>query len=229
MITVICGENSSQSRTYYLELKNSYINKNYNIFPIKPTEVEQIDKELFNTPTLFAVQTLFIVENLNRYISKKKNPKFTELIEKLGKRDDVNILVWEDSVPARYLKYPKSIIIKEFKLTESIFRLLDACIPGNLKQFIQLLNEVSSSTDDVFIFIMLSRHIRNLLILLTGESLIKLQSWQQVKLRNQAKFWKLNSLTDFYEGLYRIDLLAKTSASPYSIKKSLELFACYYI
>ncbi len=229
MITVICGENSSQSREYYLQVKNSYLDKNYNVFSIKPMEIDQIDKESFNTPTLFTNQTLFTVENLNKYISKRKNPKFIEVIEKLGKRADINILAWEDAVPSRFLKYPKTATAKEFKVSESIFKLLDACVPGNLKQFTQLLNDVSSSTDEFFIFIMLCRHIRNLLILLTGESLAKLQSWQVAKLKNQAKMWNLKSLVNFYDGLYRIDILAKTSNSPYTIKKSLEMLACYFI
>ena len=105
---------------------------------------------------------------------------------------------------------------------------MDACYPGNLKQFVSNLKIISELTEDIFIFIMLARHMRKILITKLGEKLPKLMSWQIAKLSNQAKYWKLENLINFYQGLHRIDVNAKTN-SPYSIKESLDILACYYL
>jgi hypothetical protein len=54
-------------------------------------------------------------------------------------------------------------------------------------------------------------------------------SWQIGKLANQAKYWKEENLINFYQGLHRIDINSKTGGTPFTVKKSLEILACYYL
>ena len=98
-----------------------------------------------------------------------------------------------------------------------------------LQKVFSFLKIISESTEDIFIFIMLARHMRNILITKLGERLPKLMSWQIAKLSNQAKYWKQENLINFYQGLHRIDVNSKTNRTPYSIKESLDILACYYL
>ena len=98
-----------------------------------------------------------------------------------------------------------------------------------MKTFISTLSTVSESTEDIFIFIMLARHLRNILITKMGEKIPKLMSWQIGKLANQAKYWDEKNLINFYQGLHRIDVNSKTNGTPFSVKKSLDILACYYL
>ena len=76
---------------------------------------------------------------------------------------------------------------------------------------------------------MLARHLRNILITKMGEKIPKLMSWQIGKLANQAKYWDEKNLINFYQGLHRIDVNSKTNGTPFSVKKSLDILACYYL
>ena len=57
----------------------------------------------------------------------------------------------------------------------------------------------------------------------------KIQKWQLWKLESQAKLWKKKNLEEFYHGLHKIDIALKTSKNPYSVKKSLDILACYFL
>lgn len=100
---------------------------------------------------------------------------------------------------------------------------MDSCYPGNLKTFLNNLEILSESTEDIFIFIMLARHIRNILSVKLGEKIPKLASWQLGKLSNQAKYWDEKNIINFYEGMHRIDINSKTGGTPFSVKIIAEI------
>ncbi len=76
---------------------------------------------------------------------------------------------------------------------------------------------------------MLTKHLRELILIKTEKIDKKIAPWKLSKLRYQAEKWELDKLLSFYDGLYKIDLQQKTSSTPYNIKKSLEILACYYL
>ena len=130
---------------------------------------------------------------------------------------------------AQRFEINQGAVVKEFKPSQNIFKLLDSCYPGNLKTFLNTLQTLSESTEDIFIFIMLARHMRNILSVKLGEKIPKLASWQLGKLSNQARYWDEKNLINFYQGLHRIDVNSKTNGTPFSVKKSLDILACYYL
>lgn len=229
MLTIICGEDSVSSREYLNTIRKQYEEVGNDIKYIKPTEMSEINKWLSDSISLFSQKTMFFTEGLNKKISKRSNPTLFSLVEELAKKKDIELVDWESDVSSRELKISKGVTIKEFKLPASIFKLLDACYPHNLKQFISILYSLSAKIDDVFIFIMLARHIRNLIIIKREQVIKSLQSWQAAKLKSQAKLWDAEKLDSFYEGLYRIDQLVKTGRNPFSIRRSLDLLACYFL
>ncbi len=229
MLTIICGEDSISSRNYFLEQEKLFAQKGYEIVNVDYRLVLELDENEASSASLFTQKRVYFTSNLNKKVFKKLNVKTEKKIKDIINSKKIQLFDWEEETSARDLKSIKGIVIKELKPSQTIFKLLDSCYPGNLKQFIFILKTISESTEDIFIFIMLARHMRNILITKMGEKLPKLMSWQIAKLSNQAKYWKRENLINFYQGLHRIDVNSKTNGTPFSIKKSLEILACYYL
>ena len=236
MLTVVCGEDTVTSRKYYQDLKEEYKNKNYEIRAITTSEIEELHKWLFDAPSLFANKPVFFIDGLLSYL-KKYNPKSTiEQIMKIIQVSNNEIFTWESKLNSYDLKSKaglKELIklakIKEFKPSENIFKLLDSFFPTNKSAFIRNLGAVSANIDENFIFIMLVRLVRNLI--LAKEQIIPsvMQKWQFVKIRSQAGFWQKEKLISLYEALLRIETRSKTNKSAFSITHSLDILACYYL
>lgn len=228
MITIVCGEDSVASYNYFYNLKKEFRKKEYEIYDIDPLKIDEIISWRSESPSLFANKKVFFIQNLNKK-TNKKNLKQLKTINKLIDSRDIEIVSYEEETPARFLKFGEKAKIKEFKISENIFKLLDACYPTNFKNFVLLLNSVKANVDEIFIFIMLTRHIRNLLTIKIDPSSSKLASWQTAKLKHQAALWQLDKLINFYHSFHKIDLLIKTSSSPYSPCNSLDILSSYYL
>ncbi len=148
-------------------------------------------------------------------------------MKKLIDDKSTTIIDWEEK-SGREIKLKPSEI-KEFKLSNTVFQLQEACYPGNLKTFIKSLNTVSETQDEGFIFTMLSRHIRTLLLTKTDQLPTSVPFWMKKKFLDQTNRWSLEGLLGFYEGIARLDSSIKTSNNLYGIKGSLELLSCYYL
>lgn len=229
MLTIICGEDSISSRNYFTDQQKILSEKEFSIVNIDYHQVLELDETGASESSLFATKRAYFTNSLNKKVFKKMSERNEKKIKAIITSKEIQVFDWEEETSARDLKSIKGVIVKEFKPSQNIFKLLDSCYPGNLRTFINSLNILSESTEDIFIFIMLARHIRNILIIKQGERLPKLMSWQIAKLSNQAKYWKLENLINFYQGLHRIDVNSKTGRTPFSVKKSLEILACYYL
>lgn len=229
MLIIICGENSVSSFNYYALLKKEYKTKGYEIINLEVNNLEKISSWMGESQSLFSSKKVFFTENINKKLSRKLNLKINQIIEGLIKDKKIEVITWEEGISSRFLKFPKGAKIKEFKLPESIFKLQDALFPGNLNNFITILNQLNQTSDENFIFIMLTRHIRNLIFIKMGKIDNKLQKWQIYKLKKLASKWEIDKLISFYDSFHKIDVSQKTSTNPYSLKKSLDILACYYI
>ncbi len=229
MLFIVCGEDNVSSRDYFLSLQSEYRKKGSDIKKIASNELGVVLTESSAGPNLFGQQHVFVTENLNKAVSRKKGDKALELLERVSRDKDFVLLDWEDGVGQRELKMATLGKVKEFKPGANIFKLLDACYPSNLQVFIHLLQSVTTSQNEMFIYIMLRRHFRNLLLVSSGANLSNLQAWQFMKLKQQVKFWQPESLISFYDRLISLDISLKTGKNAYSLKSSLELLACYYL
>ncbi|PIV09061.1 hypothetical protein COS31_05000 [Candidatus Roizmanbacteria bacterium CG02_land_8_20_14_3_00_36_15] len=227
MLTVICGEDVVASRNYFTELKNKYLEKKIDIYNIDPNQIDEVYKWIGESISLFSDKRIFVTQGLNKFISKKNSLQLRK-VEFLIKDKNVILLDWEDSVMSRNLKFPKGITVREFKPSETIFKLVDNCFPGNLAGFIRSLDNISSKVADGLIFYLLARQLRNLIILKSGKKSGKMMDWQIWKLQKQLKSWEMEKLIAFYQGMHRIDVLEKTSQNPFELRSSLEILA-YYI
>jgi hypothetical protein len=228
MITVICGEDLVASRNYYFDLKNKYREKNYEIKEINANQIEEVQKGLGESISLFSDKIIFFTQNVNKVLNRK-NSSMNRFIENLQKNKNIEIIDWEEGIGARNLKFPKTVIIKDFKPSQTIFKLLDSCYTTNKKNFVNQINSLPDKVEEGFIFYMLTRHIKTLLLIKSGEKPAGMFDWQLYKLKKQASFWSLEKLILFYENLHKIDVINKTSKNPFSIRSSLDLLAYYLL
>lgn len=229
MLTIVCGEDSKASRNYFSDLKRAAKDKDCEVFDIEAKSIGEIINWLGDAPSLFSVKKVFFTQSLNKNISKKSNPKFLETVEKIMADKDVELYDWEDEVPGRFLKITKGVTVKEFKLSNTIFKLQDYCYPGNIKMFLDSLHELSGNTDDIFTFIMLTRHVRNLMLVSLGKTPAGVMPWAVSKLKSQASKWEAEKLVSFYDNLHKIDVSLKTSSMPYTLTEAIDILSSYYL
>lgn len=227
MLIIVCGEDTSASRAYFNSLIQNYVLKEYRVIEVISDSLEQIPAWLSDSYSLFETHHIFSTELINKKINKQ-GKKLMETIETIAKDKQNTLIVWEQC-SKRELKYGAASLIKEFKPKDTIFKLLDSIYPGNRKSFISTLETVSQNTDATFIFSMISKHIRSLILAKQEIFKEKLQQWQIYKIKHNADRWDLEKLSRYYEGLGRIDLNIKTSGSPFDIKRSLDILACYFL
>ena len=229
MITLICGEDIVKSRDYLLSLQSQYQNKGFQLQHVRASELQEVVNAASGSPTLFGQRQIFVTEHINKFITRKKSTgSFAYFLEQLDLNKEVELLVWE-KLSLRDLKLKKISTIKEFKPGKNIFQLLDSCYPSNIKAFLTLLDEVGTSQNEMFAFIMLARHLRSLLLIKLGINSGSAAPWQAAKLASQTKLWSLEKLEGFYDGLYRIDASLKTGKNPHGVKRSLDILACYFL
>ena len=227
MLTIICGEDIIASRNYFVSLRKDYSSKGFEIKSLKFEEIGEISRWLAESASLFFQKKVFFTEHLNKKI-KKDSKQLTSELEKIAKMKDVELIDWEE-VSQWELKLKKIGKVKEFKPSQSIFKLLDSLFPGNRKEFVSMLYRLGENLDENFIFIMLARLVRNLIIVKEGAVPQKIQSWQIYRLKSQASRWKIENLVNFYEALFKIEVGQKTSSNPFSVKESLAILACHFL
>ena len=233
VITIFCGEDSVAARAAYIKTINSYKEKQLEILSLPSSSILDIKKGLANNLSLFSSQKVFCIENLEKYSFKKstkatKNDVYEALVS-IASDKSIILLDFEDEKQARELKLKDLATVHESKPAISIFKLMDECIPLNKEQFIKSLRAVCETQDEMFVFIMFTRYVRNLVLALAEAQAAKLPPWQRFKIIGQARKWDKQKLTNFYSGLIKIEINAKTSADPYGIRKSLEILACHYL
>jgi hypothetical protein len=231
MLTIICGEDIPAARQQLVSLKEKYKEKGYAIRQIPLNELPQIYKSSQGVVDLFGQESVYFVDNISsKYKGRGKN-EFKDTIADISKNPTTHIVSWEEGKSAYDLSTIKKLAttFDEYKPSRTIFQLLDDCYPGNLKTFLSSLEIVSTSQDILFVYTLLWRHIRKLL--LANEHIFdkSIQSWQKPKLIQQANMWDNKKLIYFYEGLIRIDQGMKTSSSTFDMKESIEILACYYL
>jgi hypothetical protein len=227
MIQIVCGEDVVSARNYITKLKKYYRKQSYLVQEIVPADIYEIQKAGEHSATLFEEKRVFFVRNLAVYLSKSR--KFSPVVKTLASNEEVNVIDWEEGKSAYELSVKDKKIIKEFKPGSSIFNFLDSCIPNNRSNFFKILNDVLKTQEEMFLYVMLCKHIRSLILAKSNSFPGKVAPWQKAKLLNQSKKWDLENLIKFYEALGKVDRSLKTGQTSYSLKESLEILAMYFL
>lgn len=227
MITIICGEDNSASRLYFANEIASFKSKGYVAKQIASEDLKYL-KSGYEDYTLFGSRTIYTNENIQKAYTRNRT-KLNDLLNTLSKNKELNILIWVDSISKRDLGITAPIYVKEFRPDKNIFKLLESCYPTNLKNFIHTLNEIKTKNNEFFIFLMLSRHLKKLLLYQLGIKQSNIQQWQEIKLDQQQKNWKNEKLIDYYDKLIGIDSMIKLGKSPFGMFAYIETLSSYYL
>ena len=227
MLTIICGEDTIASRNYFVSLKHNFSSQGIEVRNLKFEEITDLLNWSADSPSLFFEKRVFFSEHIIGKI-KKDNKIIVSLLQKINSKREVHLFNWE-SISSWELKFKKIGQIKEFKPNQTIFKLLDSLYPGKRADFISILDVLASDLDENFIFQMLVRYTRNLILTKEGVNLSSLQTWQMRKYQSQANRWKTENLINFYEALFKIEVGIKTSNNPFPSIKSLEILACHFL
>lgn len=226
MIYIYLGDDTASSRNTFVEVKKSYQEKGFEIQNLDNSNISELSKWLDRAIGLFSEKKIFFGENL---LSKKPNRDILKKYDEKATPSD--FVIWEEKLDERNAKkYFKNAIIKNYKLPYNLFKLLDGIYPSNLRFVLQTLQKLELTVEENIILYMVEKRARELLLTKRGAEAGKaLASWQISKLKAQAGRWEEPKLVSFYDALFRIEVLAKTGGSYYSIKKNLDILFCYYL
>ncbi len=231
MLIVVCGEDVVSARKVYLAQIEIYKKKGFRTRDIVSSDLESLHKsgtseiDLFGTPEVYTIAKLS-----SAYKGRKVTPIKTAIVE-LAASKDIILIDWEEGKSAYDLSTLKKIASQflENKPPASVFQLLDICVPGKLIPFVSLLRELDKTQEALFVYTLLYRHMRKLILAQENIFDAKTAPWQKAKLTAQARLWPSQKLLAFYEGLAKIDVGMKTSSNAFDMSKSLELLSCYYL
>ena len=231
MLTIVCGEDIASARNNLISLKEEYKKKGYVIQHIALNDLPEIYKSSQGVIDLFGQESVYFVDEISaKYKGRGKN-EFKDTILEISKNPTLHVVSWEEGKSAYDLTTIKKITTQfiERKPSKTIFQLLDSCYPGNLKDFLFTFETVTTSQDSMFVYTLLWRHIRKLILAQQDIFDKSVLPWQKGNIRNQAHLWEQKKLLAFYEGLIRIDQGMKTSTSSFDLNESIEILACYYL
>lgn len=226
MIKVICGEDTVAARDYFNKLKKSFEGNNCQIIEINPSNVNQIMLQIDCNLSLFNKKIIYFAQFLSPILTKNKN-LLNKIIE-INKSKDIFMYIFEDKKKYNLTLY-KNFPIVEFKLHRNIFTLLDLFLPGKRNEFLKLFHQIANEKNLDMFFYLLSKRIRDLLIIKNRGQLEKIPSWQLTKLKKQAQSWEEEKLIAVYQSLFRIEIDRKTSQTPFTLSDAIDILAYYHL
>lgn len=220
-ITVYSGEDIISSRKAFLEHLERLKNEDFEITRVSGKDTTEESLELLSSPTsLFGQKRVLVIENLLAGTKSKEKEKIIQIVSLLN----CFLVLWENKnfTKGDQLKYP-SFVFKNFKLPQVLFTFLDSLSPKKINDNLRLFREAITSTDPNYLFLMLIRQIRLLILASDKNDLLKLAPWQKAKLQKQAKFFSLDELMEINRRLLQIDFEQKTSGTPFLLEQQLEI------
>lgn len=220
-IIVYTGEDIISSRKAFLEYLESLKNEDYEVVRINGKDASEETLILHSAAySLFGQKKLLAIDNLLSGKKFKENEKILKTLSSL----ECEVVIWEnkDFSKSDTLKYP-NFVFHNFKLPEVLYKFLDNLSPGETGSNLMFFRKAVENTDPNFLFLMLVRQIRLLILSSDKKDLLKLAPWQKGKLQKQAKLFTLEKLKEINQKLLQIDFREKTSQTPFSLEQQLEL------
>lgn len=226
MLTIIHGSDIATSRKFFLGEKEKINGAEL----LKGSRINLTDLcQLLEGGGLFEnSRTIFIDQFLTE---RKKSAERDAIISYLTEQAKTNaVFLWEaKELDKTTLSQFKQATIKQFKLSSTLFTLMDAIKPKNGTQLVQLFHKSLETNDAEMIFFMLVRQFRILLALSekgteTISEVSRLAPWQKSKLERQVNLFGKDSLQQLYSKLFQIELGQKTGTLSSSLTSAIDFF-----
>ncbi len=226
MLHIFFGDDISASRQDFLSTRDKLLEKGHDSFAITEQNIAELKNWLYDSTSLFSTHKVLFGENI---LNKKEHREELKQFETGDSHTE--ILIWEEDTDEKTIKFGfKNARLHQFKLPSNIFKFLDSAAPGNLQICLSHLQVITDLVDSNITLFMLQRRMKELILISLGVKIEKnLAEWQLARLKSQTSRWDKKKLTSFYDGLYRIEVMAKTNTGYYDIKRALDILLCYYL
>ncbi len=178
---------------------------------------------LTNSSDMFSDKKIIVIENF------PTDKSLTNLLKIIHTKKDIDVVLYkEEGVDKRMLEKIKADAVYSFPFPKYFYQFLDGLAPKKGKVLHELLSKMSDSyTAEQVLYSMIKR-VRLLLALTvdSGEDMkevASLASWQEGKIRSQARFWTQDKIISFYKKLYEIETGLKTSGLAMPLKNHLDI------
>lgn len=229
MITIIHGDDISESRIFFQDLKLKH--KDFVLFDGGKITITDLVQNIEGSALFGNAKAIFIEEFLTKL--KKTNKESKEILNFINKNaKSSTFILWESKeILKRYFSEFKDAVIKIFKLPINIFLFLDNLKPKDSKNLLRLFHQaLDSGIKEELILFMVQRQFRLLLSLCHPEQVLisqidevsRLLPWQMEKLKKQAKLFSVSDLIRIYKKLYEIEIGQKTGASSLSLTQNID-------
>ncbi len=222
MIYVITGEDVSSSRKKLTEL----LSGRTNIIRLdgEKCSIAQLDEALVSE-SLFSDSKIVVLENFSKLIPEAK---VFDLLKSFEKEENTEIILWDEAgISPKIEEALRSAKIFKFSFPKYYYQFLDSVSPSSINT-LKLLHEVLRTFESEQVLYGLTRRIRQLLMVKTGEyqdfsDLKRMQSWQIGKLKKQSSFWSENQLKRVFLELAELDEKLKTSSLSMPLSAHLDI------
>lgn len=224
MLTILHGDDISQSRKYFSDLKQKA--ENPETFEAENLTVTDLLQSLSNGG-LFSEERCIFIEN---FLTKsKKLTEYESILQILDKHaQESHIVLWEGKeIDRKELAKLKKATPRLFKLPQLLFTFLDALKPGNSKRLLPLFHDLQKTAEPELLFFMLIRQFRILLAVKEKaeiDEIKRLAPWQRQKLEQQAKSFQTDQLITLYTKLFEIDNKQKTGKLLLPLTSTIDFF-----
>lgn len=226
MIKVICGEDNVAARDYFNRLKKSFDSNKHQLIEINSSNINQVLLQIDYNLNLFDKKIIYFAQFISPILTKNKN-LLNKIIE-INKNQDILMYIFEDKEKYNLTLY-KNFHIVEFKLNKNIFTLLDLFLPGKKNEFIKLFHQIINEKNINKFFYLLTKRVRDLLVVKNRGKPEKISAWQLNRLKKQAQLWEEEKLIDVYQSIFRIEIDRKTSQTPFTLKDALDILIFYHL
>ncbi len=165
--------------------------------------------QALTSSSLFGSDKTIVIENLFSRIKSKEQEGILTWLHSY--QDSSDVILWEKKPIGKVAqrKLPPKTTVKEFKTPALIFKLVELLSPKTKKKALVTLEMVMKTEPIEFVFLMIVRQVRLLLLIKTGQNVAG-APWIVGKLKKQAVDYSLEHLLTSYQKLYIIDTLVKT-------------------
>lgn len=222
-IMVYHGEDIVSSRKAFVGHLESLGIDEYEVLRINGKKLDEETLELSSGPnSLFGKKRVLAIDGL--FSGGKSKEK--EIVFKLLFSIKSPVIIWEGKELGKTdcMIFPKNTVFNNHRIPVKLYNFLDSIFPGRKEENIRFFNQMVEVIDINFLFLMLVRQVRLLIMAKDDTALSKMASWQSAKLKAQSSRFEEEKLSEIYRKLLDIDYRQKTSSSPFDLKASLDLW-----
>lgn len=225
---VLGGDDALERDRFYLDYKKDFDK----VVLIDLPEENSLRAKLSNLG-FFEERQLFVFKNifLNQVKMGKVSAKIESLLKLLQSYTEQSLLFLEDDLNKikYYKKYLPKAVVKEFRISQTLFSFLDNFRPHNLARCYQLWQKSKVQNAPELVFHMLKRRLRELIGIKNKSLKGNYQPWQLGKLKGQAGEWEQKKLLLIYKALYNYEKGLKSGTNPLSTEQAIEVIISLYL